>query len=201
MILNLIQIVEKYNCKFNGVLHIGAQFGQEYNIYKKLNIEPIVFIEPLPKSFDILKQNVESECICINTAIGNFDGEIEMFVDDKNAGGSSSVLKPKLHLQQYPHITFPHKVKVPITKIDSLNIPKCNFINMDIQGYELEALKGASEYMLGVNYVMLEVNNDEVYENCALIEKIDSYLKKYQLVRVETCWEGGTWGDAFYIKQ
>jgi FkbM family methyltransferase len=201
MILNLIELSKKYNCIFNGVLHIGAHFGQEYNVYKKLGIEPLIFIEPLPKSFDVLTKNVGKECICINKAVGNIEGEVEMYVDETNKGGSSSVLKPKLHLQQYRHIQFPYKIKVSITKIDSLDIPQCNFINMDIQGYELEALRGASKYLSGVEYLMLEVNRDEVYENCARIEEIDSYLKQYELIRVETNWAGGTWGDAFYVKQ
>ncbi len=200
MILNLIELKQKYNCTFNGVLHVGAHHGQEYKTYQELGISPIVFIEALPHTYQALISNVGKEATCINTAIGNVVGEIEMFVDEANMGGSSSVLKPKIHLQQYPHITFPKKVSVPITKIDLLEIPQCNFINMDIQGYELEALKGAKDYLTTVDYVMLEVNRDEVYEGCARIEEIDYYLEDYDLVRVETDWAGSTWGDAFYVR-
>jgi FkbM family methyltransferase len=200
MILDLLRLNEKYNCNFNGVLHVGAHHGQEYKTYKDLEINPIVFIEALPHTYEILRSNVGQECLCINTAIGNIVGEIEMFVDEANLGGSSSILKPKIHLHQYPHITFPKNIKVPITKIDLLNIPKCNFINMDIQGYELEALKGAKDYLNTVDYVMLEVNRDEVYEGCAHIDEIDTYLEKYSFIRIETDWAGNTWGDAFYIK-
>lgn len=201
MILDLEQLVTKYNCNINGVLHIGAHHGQEYPTYRKLQIEPIVFIEALPHTYNILLNNVPDTCLCINTAIGNITGDIDMYVDEANTGGSSSILKPKIHLQQYPHITFPHKINVPITKIDLLNIPICNFINMDIQGYELEALKGAFNYLKNVNYIMLEVNRDEVYEKCAHVDEIDIFLKEHNFIRVETDWAGVTWGDAFYKKQ
>jgi hypothetical protein len=48
---------------------------------------------------------------------------------------------------------------------------------------------------------MTEVNRDEVYRNCAKIEELDNFLSSYGFVRVETTWDGGTWGDAFYKKQ
>lgn len=200
MILDLEQLVSKYNCNIKGVLHVGAHHGQEYEKYEKLKINPIVFIEALPHTYNILTINVPDSCICINTAVGNTTGEVEMYVDAANTGGSSSVLKPKVHLEQYPHITFPYKITVPITKIDLLDIPSCNFINMDIQGYELEALRGAEKYLAQVEYIMLEVNREEVYEGCARVDDIDTFLSQYNLERVETDWAGSTWGDAFYIK-
>jgi hypothetical protein len=72
---------------------------------------------------------------------------------------------------------------------------------MDTQGYELEVLKGAKKTLKKINFVYTEVNNTEVYENNALIEDIDKFLEKYNMVRVETDWMGTTWGDAFYIKK
>ena len=72
---------------------------------------------------------------------------------------------------------------------------------MDVQGYELEVLKGGIKTLENIDYVYCEVNRDEVYENNALIQEIDEFLSSYDLVRVETDWMGGTWGDAFYINQ
>ncbi len=201
MLLNLNSIIEKYNCKINGVLHIGAHEGQEYQTYTQNKIYPIIFIEALPNIFNKLISNVGPECICINKAIGNFDGKVNMHVDEVNKGKSSSVLKPKLHLHQYPDIQFTQNIEVDINKIDSLEIPMCNFINMDIQGYELEALRGSEKYLKNVDYIMIEVNRAEVYEKCAQIEDIDLFLSKYNLIRVETDWTGQIWGDAFYIRK
>ena len=76
-----------------------------------------------------------------------------------------------------------------------------NFLNFDIQGAELKALKGMEEYLDKVDYLYTEVNSDYVYKDCALITEIDDYLKQFNLVRVETSWTDCKWGDAFYIKQ
>jgi hypothetical protein len=51
-----------------------------------------------------------------------------------------------------------------------------------------------------MDYIIAEVNRDELYENCARVDEIDSFLSEYGFERKETNWEGQTWGDAFYIK-
>jgi hypothetical protein len=73
-------------------------------------------------------------------------------------------------------------------------------INIDVQGYELEVFKGGKDFLNEVDYIITEVNRDEVYKGCAKIDELDSFLAPYGFNRVETTWDGGTWGDAFYIK-
>jgi hypothetical protein len=91
---------------------------------------------------------------------------------------------------------------VNITKLDTFieDRGKYNFINIDVQGYELEVFKGGSEYLNHIDYVMTEVNRDEVYKGCPRIEELDEYLGTYGFERVESTWDGGTWGDALYVK-
>ena len=72
---------------------------------------------------------------------------------------------------------------------------------MDVQGYELEVLKGATESLKHIDYLMCEVNRAEVYEECCMIDELDSFLSNYNFKRVETTWDGITWGDAFYVKE
>jgi FkbM family methyltransferase len=202
MLLDLEKLKEKYNLDIKGVLHIGAHFGQEYSTYEKMGIKNTMFFEPLPHTFQKLKENIGDKTILVNSALGNIIGEIEMNVETANQGQSSSILEPMVHLKQYPHITFNNKVTVPITKLDAFleEKDKFNMINIDVQGYELEVFKGGESFLHHIDYIMTEVNRDEVYKNCPRIEEIDSYLNFYGFKRVETTWDGGTWGDAFYIK-
>jgi len=203
MLLDLEKLKEKYNLNIEGVLHIGAHFGQEYSTYEKMGIKNTMFFEPLPHTFQKLKDNIGGKTILVNTALGNVIGEIEMNVETANQGQSSSILEPMVHLKQYPHITFNNKVTVPITKLDEFleEKDKFNMINIDVQGYELEVFRGGESFLHNIDYIMTEVNRDEVYKNCPRIEEIDSYLSFYGFKRVETTWDGGTWGDAFYIKK
>lgn len=202
MILDLREIANKYSLNIHGCCHIGANNGGEYNLYKSLDISPMIFIEALPHLYEDLEKNTnnDSNCINLNIAIGNQKGKIDMFVETNGNRGSSSVLQPTKHLTQYPHIDISKKLEVSIDKLDNLDIPQVNFINIDIQGYELEAFKGGKEYLKGIDYIISEVNRDYLYENAAQVEEIDDFLAQYSLKRVETVWAGGNWGDAFYIK-
>jgi FkbM family methyltransferase len=189
MLLDLIVLKNKYNLNIKGVLHIGAHYGQELSTYENVEIDNVMFFEPLPHTFEKLKDNTKGKnVILVNTALGNTIGEVDMNVEYVNQGQSSSILEPLIHLQQYPHIRF----------IEDKD--KYNFINIDVQGYELEVFKGASEYLKTIDYIITEVNRGEVYKNCPMVEELDEYLKPYGFERVETTWDGVTWGDAFYIK-
>jgi len=132
--------------------------------------------------------------------LGSKSGDYSMYISD-NEKQSSSILKPKVHLTHHPHVKFPSKETVEVHLLDEYDCHDYNFINMDVQGYELEVLKGGLETLKQVDYVYCEVNRDEVYENNAYVEEIDKFLSDYNMTRVETDWAGEIWGDALYIRQ
>lgn len=202
MLLNLHSLHDKYKLNVKGVLHIGAHYGEENSIYDELGYPNRMFFEPLRKNFEVLQRTVTNWPL-VNIALGASTQKKEMYVESANNGQSSSLLKPKLHLQQYPHITFSEKEDVVVDTLDNVLEDKesYNFINMDVQGYELEVLKGATESLKHIDYLMCEVNRAEVYEECCMIDELDSFLSSYNFKRVETTWDGVTWGDAFYVKE
>ena len=61
-------------------------------------------------------------------------------------------------------------------------------------------MRGASKLLNSIKYVYTEVNTENVYGNCALIDEIDSYLAQYGFKRVITKVLNQGWGDAFYTK-
>jgi len=202
MLKPLPDIISEYGLDINGVIHIGGHRGQEYVYYKDIGLINIIFIEPQLDNFDILSKNVGNECILFNTALGNFEGKTEMFTEQANQGQSSSILQPHKHLQQYPGIIFNGKIEVDVTKLDLLlfDRTKYNFINIDVQGYELEVFKGSINTLQYIDYIYTEVNRAELYKGCVLVEELDSFLDGYGFQRVDTWWDGITWGDALYIK-
>jgi FkbM family methyltransferase len=202
MLLDFDEIVKKYNMTIKGVIHIGAHHGQEHIIYKKNGIKNIVYFEPLSKNFKVLKENIGEDATLFNLALGNKEDYVEMFVERNNKGQSSSVLEPKLHLIQYPHITFDEKETVKMTKLDNieLDLNKYNFINIDVQGYELEVFKGAIKTLENVDYIISEINRDELYKGCVKIEELSKFLSNFGFIPVEQSWIGRTWGDGLFIK-
>ena len=207
MLISFPSLVNKYKLNVTGVIHIGGHIGQELPTYKKSNVENLLIFEPQKVPFKKLSKVADELSFenikLINKALGNSIQEIEMICNED--GLCSSILNPKIVLEQYPDIKFDRKEKVNMITLDSyfgeVMQNQYNFINMDTQGYELEVLKGAKNTLKNIDAVYTEVNNVEVYENNALIEDIDKFLEDYGMVRIETDWMGVTWGDAFYIKQ
>lgn len=201
MILNFTNLFYKYKLKINGVIHIGAHLGEEYELYKSYNIPNIAMVEPQPHIFSYLKNNVGSEVKLFNVALGPTNGKVKMNVA-LGAGSSSSILRPKVHLTQHPDVIFGDTpIEVDMMKLDELQINKqnYNFINIDVQGFELEVFKGGIETLKNIDFIISEVNRDELYENCAKVEELDDFLRQFNFKRVETSWDGVTWGDAFYV--
>jgi len=63
-----------------GVIHIGAHYGQEYNLYKNHNIKNCLFFEPLPKTLKVLQEKLQNEdVVLVNKALGNDNKKIEMY--------------------------------------------------------------------------------------------------------------------------
>lgn len=205
MLLNYDDLVKKYNMNVTGVIHIGGHHGSEYDIYKKYeSIQHVLFFEPDETSFKILEEKVkdDSRVICVNKALGPFQGTTTFYKSKDNLGQSNSLMKPIVHAKQYPGIVFNEEVEVKFYPLDKFKpAPVFNLINIDVQGFELNVFIGGKKTLKNIKYIIAEVNRDELYENCAYINELDAYLGIYGFVRKETSWDGITWGDAFYIKE
>lgn len=203
MLISFSDIKQKYNMNITGIIHVGGHYGEEVPEYVSNGIRNIAIFEPISSSFDVMESNLSNLNANIKgyqVALGSEEKTADMYISS-NKAESSSILKPKKHLIQYSDITFDQTESVEVKTLDSYSFSGYNFINMDVQGYELEVLKGAKETLKNVDYVYCEVNRDEVYENNAYVEEIDEFLMTYNIKRVEVDWRGLVWGDALYIKE
>ena len=200
MLIDFRTLFPKYNIKPSGVLHVGANVGEEAPIYLELGIKRQVWIEANPEIYLKLKANIAGnpEAVAYNFAAGDEQKTITLHKSN-NGSQSSSILELGTHLQQHPEVHYIGDVDVPMMRLDSFYFEGCDFLNMDIQGAELLALKGLGEKIKDFKWAYLEVNKAEVYKGCPLVEDIDFYLGAYGFKRVETKWVGN-WGDALYIK-
>ena len=202
MQLSFESVVEKYKPEITGIIHVGAHYGDEVHSYMQRGVPKVAFFEPLQRNFEILEQNIQSYSDRVSlhkVALGSANGSATMNISSNDAQ-SSSILNPKVHLEAHPEVSFDGTEIVDLAKLDDYEYDY-NFMVIDVQGYELEVLKGATKTLETVDYLYCEVNQDEVYEGNALIGDIDSFLEDYSFKRVETeWWHTQVWGNAFYVK-
>jgi len=204
MIISLDKIVKDFDLKIKGVIHIGAHHGQEYDDYARYGIRNMMFFEPVRTNYmELLKKLPISDDIEVfNLALGNETGRREMFTETANRGMSCSLLEPKSHLKAYPHIVFDGREMVKIDRLDNILFERndYNMINIDVQGYELEVFKGAVDTLNSIDIVYTEVNFEDLYKDCCLVEDLDGFLLGFGFRRVLTDARYGTFGDALYLK-
>ena len=120
-----------------------------------------------------------------NFALGSENTTKKMYINNNNNNMSSSIYKPKEHLDYHPSVTFDGFENIVIKQFSDLKIQNVNFLNIDTQGYELRYLKGSLDE---IKYIKTEVNRKELYENSPNVKDLDKYLKNYNFIRVDTFW-------------
>jgi len=201
MLIPLDFIVNKYNIQFKGILHVGAHECEEISLYDKyLPRNKVLWVEAIPEKVEFCKKNHNN--VLIEQAIVSDKIEKVKF-NISNNGQSSSFLEFGLHKFYHGNVhyvdSFVSETKLLRDVIKNYNI-EFNFLNLDIQGVELKALKGMEEYLPKIDYIYSEVNSDNVYEGCAIVTEIDEYLKQFGFSRAETKWTECKWGDALYLR-
>jgi FkbM family methyltransferase len=213
MLLNLDELIKKYDIRITGVIHAGAHLAEEIDDYYRLGAPPVMWIDPIKENFEFIKKKIRlghfggryhNNFVVRGLLYDEEDVELDFHITNYD-GMSSSIFEFGTHPQFSPDTVFERTEPMKTTTLDSLyktfSTEPWNFLNMDLQGAELKALQGAQEMLPHIDYVYTEVNKDEVYIGCAKIWELDEFLFNFGFARVETDWVGDQgWGDAFYIK-
>ena len=193
--------------KIRGIIHVGAHDLEELPSYLKAKISKVIWIEANPEKYEYIQNKIKihKKMVLGKFAAGNKVETLKLNIS--NNGQSSSLLELGTHSKNYPKIKYVSEVDVKVMPIDkwlnkkSINHKAFNFVNIDIQGYELEALKGMQNHLKNVEFAYLEVNFDQVYKNCAELNDVDNFLNKFNLKRVGIFRTNKGWGDAIYVRE
>lgn len=205
MLIPFKNIVRKYG-KPKGILHCGANIAEEAKAYHDEGVNKVIWIEGNPEIFPQLQANIAQYPgnIAYNYCVGQWDGmESELHVAN-NGSQSSSVLELGTHKIVHPDVHYTHDIPVTLRRIDKIfdELPGYDFLNMDLQGFEMHALIGMGSLLNQFKYAYLEVNWKELYVGCALYDEMVRFMRTFGFKVAEFKECGKTsWGDCLWIKR
>jgi FkbM family methyltransferase len=203
----VIRILNQYNIKVTGVLHIGAHECEELGFYEELGLTPndVTWLDAIPQKVDEAKARGIPNVY--QALVTDKDDELIKFNISNNVQ-SSSIFDLGTHATAHPEVVYTGSLVSPSVTIDTfcqrhkIDIPKHNFWNIDIQGAEFKALVGGEKCLAFAKALYLEVNEQELYKGCTLKPMLDYYLESQGFICVAQTMCGNTgWGDAIYVRK
>lgn len=209
MLIPFQDLFRRRGIKPAGVLHLGANSGQEAQEYQKVGVPKVIWVEAIPKIHQELVRNVERipGHVALRACVGDEDGKPVTFHVASNGGQSSSVLELGTHKTEHPSVHYVGDIKTEMVRVDTLLLrhhialpPGPWFLNADLQGAELMALKGMGNLIWEFQWAYLEVNERPLYVGCPLVGEIDEWMAERGFRGVETKMTGFGWGDKLFSR-
>jgi FkbM family methyltransferase len=205
MLISVSELALNYGCHPGIVWHLGGHNAEELDDYLNNGAEEIHWFEANPEQAEILQNKLKDipDQHVISRAAWDTDGDILTFKITNNTM-SSSVYDLGIHSEKYPDIVLSKTLDVETITLNTycLNREVPNLLNLDIQGAEFNALKGASSFLDKVSYIYTEVSFVALYQNAPLADEIDRYLYGFGFKRVVTrkVPKDG-WADVLYVNK
>ena len=180
--IELLPLIKKIK-KINTLIDVGSNKGQFILLCIKFFPNLLIYsFEPIKEA--LIKQknllSFKNNIYFYNTGIGNKNKIINFFIT--NRADSSSFLTINKSKNYNKNYYVKEKRKIKIQKLDQIlknkKLIKPVLIKIDVQGFELEVLKGSKKILPNIDYLLLEVSKNQMYNKQAIELEIINFLKK-----------------------
>lgn len=161
---DLLEIACKFVSKGSVVVDIGAHIGT-FAIPVAAITGKIIAFEPSPEAASFLSRNALQNNVTIqliNKALGSEKGNGTLVVHNVSNAGANTLVPGG---------------NIPITTLDD-EVEHADFIKIDVEGMELEVLRGGTRLIERVRPVVLfEVNLSQLRSHCVSIRKLGLFFR------------------------
>lgn len=189
----ITRALHRQGFRFQTVIDGGANVGQFARAAAETWPDArVVSFEPLPDVAETLRRNVGGRVEAIEAALGKTAGTTTFFRTDYTL--ASSVLRP-----DDPSAT-PLTVRLTTLDeaLDASTLARPLLLKLDLQGYELEALRGGPNVLEQADAVLLETPFRVSYDGEPLFREILAFMEDAGFVFLRPL---DVWDDGHEIRQ
>jgi FkbM family methyltransferase len=170
--------------KVNGLIHIGANTGQERAIYAEYDLQ-VAWVEPMPYVFEQLSENLKPfpKQRAYRYLLAAEDGREYTFHIADNGGKSSSILRLGKHREMWPEVAYAGETQIrgatfgTFIEREQVKLSDYQALVLDTQGSELMILKGAKDLLACFRFIKVEVADFEAYAGCCQLPEMDEFMR------------------------
>lgn len=171
-----------YREPLRGVVHIGANDGYEVKWYRQIGVEKVLCFEPLDQARNrFVAANPDTPVSSL--ALGNMNGTVMLKIAGDGVDGASSfldnlkVVNPNA-ITHRPVVGQQEVVMRRWSDIADLHKDDFNCCVIDVQGMELDVLRGMDEEIQKFDYFVVECSAKPVYKGEAAADEVVAFMAK-----------------------
>ena len=162
--LNEREFLDGYLRNISGLIHVGANLGQERRYYWIIGLD-VVWVEPIREIYGQLVDNIAAypRQRAVNALLADRTGDEVEFQIANNNGASSSMLALQDHAVIFPDVTYVErrmlttKTLVDLVRDEGIQLDAYQALTLDVEGAERLILEGAAGLLDRFTYVKCEV--------------------------------------------
>ena len=178
-LFELTDLVQKID-NANTLIDIGSNKGQFSLIARKFfpGIK-IYSFEPQLDELNIQKKILGDHNInYYNLALGSEEKILNLYITKRR--DSSSLLEPNYQINKKKIYSTSEIIKTKVKKLDNIistnGIIRPLILKLDVQGYELEVLKGSINLLKYIDYIITEISFIKIYNNQVSKKELTNFL-------------------------
>ena len=160
---------------------IGAHLGNRLRCWSNLGARA-VGVEPQPQCVNLLRRwyGDNANIVLVEAAVGAASGRQDLFISRHNPT-VSTLSRDWLHAMSktpaFANVVWDRSITVPVTTLDELiaQYGEPAFCKIDVEGYELEVLKGLSRPLRTLSFEYLVATLDTVPPCMERLRQLGNY--------------------------
>ena len=187
-------MIMRKNAPIDLIIHLGAHYAEDINLYESFGAKTVLWVEGDPDTFKILQEKLaahkstQTSHLAVCALVSSEDDKSMSFYRFNEGGDSSSVHRStETFRKRFGNVRETGEVLklksatlTSILKSQNLEVSTAQnpMLVIDVQGHEMDVLKGAGNLIEGFRFCKCEVSRIETYESGSRFKDVDAYFRK-----------------------